>query len=187
MLWAAFSLAYFGFLRSSEFTCNGNFNPESHLARTDISFHPNILHPTSFDPFLGDSQAHYCKVKLRPVCIHSFARLYAPNCNSRPWQPLFSFSCGLNLTRTSHTNNLWTLLNLCDIDSSSCASHSFSIGAATTAGATGILNWLVKLILGRWKSNAYQAYIFRTPKETICQVPQSSASCSSCYQIPWNP
>ena len=49
MLWAAFTLSFFGFLRSSEFTCNGNFDPQSHLARTDISFHPNILHPTSFD------------------------------------------------------------------------------------------------------------------------------------------
>ena len=44
-----------------------------------------------------------------------------------------------------HTpTTLWTLVNLCDIDSSSYASHSFSINTATNAGATGILNWLVK-------------------------------------------
>ena len=49
---------FFGFLRSSEFTCHGNFDPQaqSHLARTDISFHPNILHPTSFDTVFKKSK-----------------------------------------------------------------------------------------------------------------------------------
>ena len=61
-----------------------------------------------------------------------------------PGQLLFSFSCGPYLTQTSHTNNLWFLLNLCDNDSSSSASHSFSIGAATTGRTTGIFNWLFK-------------------------------------------
>ena len=57
-----------------------------------------------------------------------------------PGQPIFRFSCGLNLTQTSLTNNLRTLLNLCNSDSSSYASHSSRIGAATTAGAAGILD-----------------------------------------------
>ena len=61
-----------------------------------------------------------------------------------PGQLLLSFSCGPYLTQTSHTNNLWSLLNLCDNDSSSSASHSFSIGAATTGRTTGIFNWLFK-------------------------------------------
>ena len=61
-----------------------------------------------------------------------------------PGQLLFSFSCGPNLTQTSHTNNLWSLLNLCDNDSSSSASHSFTIGAATTGRTTGIFNRLFK-------------------------------------------
>ena len=43
MLWAAFTLAIFGFLRSIEFTCNGTpFDPTVHLCTMDITFTPNL-------------------------------------------------------------------------------------------------------------------------------------------------
>ena len=57
MLWAAFTLAFFGFLRSSEFTCIFHI----HLSRADINFIPNIFSPifleitikkSKTDPFL---------------------------------------------------------------------------------------------------------------------------------------
>jgi len=46
MLWAALTLAFFGFLRASEFTCNGPFNPEVHLTSQDITFHPDMQSPS---------------------------------------------------------------------------------------------------------------------------------------------
>ena len=45
MLWASFTLAFFGFMRCSELTCNGPFDHSVHLTRGDVTFFPNISHP----------------------------------------------------------------------------------------------------------------------------------------------
>ena len=36
MVWAAFTTAFYGFLRASEFTTQGRFNPRHHLAASDV-------------------------------------------------------------------------------------------------------------------------------------------------------
>ena len=184
MLWAAFTLAFFGFLRSSEFTCNGTFDVQSHLTKSDISFQPNIFNPKSFvvvikksktDPFRETARLTIAKSNSN-VCAVTALKDYLLQTPTRgACQPLFQFSDGRNLTRASLTNNLRALLHICGLDSSHYASHSFRIGAATTAGAAGIPDWLIK-VLGRWKSDAYQSYI-KTPTETLLQVPQNLASC----------
>ena len=71
-------------------------------------------------------------------------------------QPLFQFANGHNLTWTALTNNLPGLLHVCGLDSTHYASHSFKIEAATTVGAAGICDWLIK-VLARRKSDAYQS------------------------------
>ena len=46
MLWAAFTLAFFGFLRTSEFACNSSsFDPTVHFFLRDVTFIPNIEFP----------------------------------------------------------------------------------------------------------------------------------------------
>lgn len=44
MLWTAFTLVFFGFLRSSEFTCNGPFNP-AWSPPNNITFLPDSSSP----------------------------------------------------------------------------------------------------------------------------------------------
>lgn len=184
MLWAAFTLAFFGFLRSSEFTCNGKFDPHTHLSRADISLEPNIFSPnfleitikkSKTDPFRETAKLTIARSNSNVCAVTALQDYLLQTHGQSTSQPLFKFADGRNLTRASLTNNLRALLHVCGLDSATFASHSFRIGAATTAGAVGLPDWLIK-VLGRWKSNAYQTYI-QTPKEAILQVPRNLASC----------
>ena len=40
MVWAAMTLAFFGFLRIGELTCDSNLNPKCHLTISDLVFMP---------------------------------------------------------------------------------------------------------------------------------------------------
>ena len=184
MLWAAFTLAFFGFLRCSEFTCSGTFDITSHMSRSDITFQPSIFRPSSLevtikksktDPFRESAKLIIAKSNST-VCAVTALRDYMLQTSTQgPAQPLFQFCDGRYLTRSCLTSNLRALLHVCGVNSTHYASHSFRIGAATTAGAAGLPDWLIK-VLGRWRSDAYQSYIL-TPKETILRVPQNLASC----------
>lgn len=184
MLWAAFTLAFFGFLRSSEFTCSGRSDSHCHLSRSDICFEPNIYNPISFrilikksktDPFRETAKLTIAKSNSNMCAVPSLRDYLLQTHHRGTCQPLFQYSDGCNLTRAALTNNLRALLCVCGLDTTKYAYHSFCIGAATTAGAVGIPDWLIK-VLGCWKSDAYQFYSM-TPKETLLQVPKNLASC----------
>ena len=78
--------------------------------------------------------------------------------NTHNNKPLFIFCNGSYLTHSSLTSILRVLLGRSSIDISRYSSHSFRIGAATTAAAANVPDWLIK-VMGRWASNAYQVYI----------------------------
>ena len=178
MLWAAFTLAFFGFLCCSEFTSNSPFDVTYHLSRTDIIFHPNILHAESYDVVIKRSKTdpfrRGCRLtigsshnKLCPVRAMKTYLLQSPS--EQTLHPLFKFKSGDPLTRTALTSHLRCLLQGCGLDGKLYASHSFRIGAATAAGSAGLPSWLIKT-LGRWTSDCYERYI-RTPKEVLVSVP----------------
>ncbi|XP_028406820.1 uncharacterized protein LOC114529267 [Dendronephthya gigantea] len=178
MLWAAFTLAFFGFLRCSEFTCNSPFDPECHLSRNDIIFHPNILHAEYYDvlikrsktdPFrrgcrltIGSSRNKLCPVRAMKTYLLQSSSGQTP-------RPLFQFTSGVPLTRVTLTSHLRHLLQGQGLAENLYASHSFRIGAATAAGSAGLPSWLIKT-LGRWSSDCYERYI-RTPKDVLASVP----------------
>ena len=85
--------------------------------------------------------------------------------------PLFKFTSGTPLTRAVFTQHIQRALTETGFaNSSRFMSHSFRIGAATTAAEVGVPAWLIKT-MGRWSSDAYQQYI-RTPLATRLAVAQ---------------
>ena len=77
------------------------------------------------------------------------------------------------------------LLQLAGYDQHSYASHSFQIGAATTAAAAGLPAWLIKA-MGRWSSDAYQTYI-QCPASTLQAIPRVLSRTNAAQQAPWDP
>ena len=82
--------------------------------------------------------------------------------------PLFVRSNGAPpLTRTVFTERLRQLLSQAGI-TGHFGSHSFRIGAATTAGLAGVPEHMIQT-LGQWSSSVYLAYR-RTPRNLLASV-----------------
>jgi hypothetical protein len=179
MIWAAMLTAFFGFLRVSEYTSShvNTFDTSTTLCHNNISFHSPAHNtsqstqgnPTKYislhikaaknDPFrqgatirLSPNQSMLCPVMAlqRYVAIH-------PTRNG----PLFTFSNGQYLTKSSWSSTLKDL----NIEHLNISSHSFRIGAATTAAKLGYPQWLIQA-MGRWSSDCFKLYI-RIPASAI--------------------
>ena len=177
MLWAAFTTAFFGFLRSSEFCCptQNSFDPRTTLLVEDVSLGPSVatinLKVSKTDPFRNGQLVRLAATK-GSICPHRALMKHLRNGQPRN-SPLFRFSNGSYLTRQTLTRELNNLVPATG-QKSSFTSHSFRIGAATTAAAANIPDWLIK-VLGRWSSDCYQRYI-NTPLEVIDSIPKKLAS-----------
>ena len=175
MLWAAMSLAFFGFMRLGELTCNSQFNAQIHLVPSDITFHPSLSNPSQVsvkvkvsktDPFrvgqtiiIGKTSEGLCPVNA----IKNYLSRRGPSDG-----PLFIFASGKPLTKDALTQETRNLLSHLGIKSSDYAGHSFRIGAATAAASVGLPPWLVKT-LGRWSSDCYERYI-QCPQSVLSEV-----------------
>ena len=92
-------------------------------------------------------------------------------------QPLFAFvRPKQRLTWNNLKTELRTVLQQRGFPTNNFYSHSFHIGAPTTATKAGLLPWLFK-VLGHWRWDCYKRYI-RTPKCTIVEVPSLLANTS---------
>ena len=72
--------------------------------------------------------------------------------------PLFLLADGTVLTRFKFITSLRCLPAKVGLQAELYAGHSFRIGAATTAAAAGLPDWLIQA-MGRWSSECYKRYI----------------------------
>lgn len=175
MLWAACNLAYFGFLRSSEFTVPNlaSYSQEVHLSLAGIAIDSHVaptclrisLKASKTDPFRKGCFIHIGKGSYPLCAIQSLVAYLAIRGNRDG--PLFLFQDGRPLSRASLTDWLRKTLCLAGIPGT-FSSHSFRIGAATVAARNGVPDHLIQA-LGRWSSSAYQLYI-RTPSESLARL-----------------
>ena len=175
MIWAAMLGAFFVFLRISEFTSTHvrSYNPYSTLCVEDVQFmtdnRSNVIRvsinikASKTDPFrtgmtirLSQNASILCPVTalVQFMDVHPYKA-----------GPLFTSQDGRYLTRKEVNKVLSNAV--CDIPGH-FSTHSFRIGAASTAAAAGYPRWLIQT-LGRWASNCYQRYI-RVADSTIDAV-----------------
>ena len=176
MTWAACCLAFFGFLRVSEFTVptQDQYDQSCHLSLGDISLdnrdNPRLLRvhikQSKTDPFrrgveiyLGATNDSICPLKG----ILPYLAL-----RGKREGPLFIFPDGRGLTRQLFSSMLGDLLNELNMDTKHYNTHSFRIGAATSAKLANIPDTYIKM-LGRWKSDTYQQYI-KTPPDELARM-----------------
>ena len=166
MLWAAACLAFFGFLRVGEFTSPGlqTFNEDIHLSPRDVSVdhpqHPSVIYVTlkqsktdqlrkGVTLVLGKTDQMLCPVTSMLSYLVVRGSLAGP---------LFVYPDGSFLTRDRFVEEVRGALDSAGVDPMLFNSHSFRIGAVTTAAARGLEDSLIKT-LGRWESSAYLRYV----------------------------
>ena len=174
MLKAAVLLAFFGFLRCAEFTSPPTgFDPSAHATKGDITWTPGgpllfRIKQSKTDPFrnghtvtIGRAEAPYCPVTA--------VLAYLVSSGQKEAAPLFQYWSGSPLSRQAFTQEVRRLLLTAGVTNArQYAGHSFRIGAATTAAAAGVPDWMIRA-MGRWRSDCVLRYI-RTSSHALSQV-----------------
>ncbi|XP_048576205.1 uncharacterized protein LOC125557556 [Nematostella vectensis] len=199
MFWAACCLAYFGFLRASEFTVDSlnSFSSQRHVQPQDITLDsmsaPKYIRvnikASKTDPFRKGTFIYIGKARP-PLCAVEAILAYLHLRGSTPG-PLFLLHSGQPLSRPILTSWLRQIMRAAGF-ASDYSSHSFRIGAATVAARNGLSDHLIQSLV-RWSSDAYKGYI-RTPVEALAaasaeQIPpvHSVVGAWFCWgqKVPW--
>ena len=180
MLWSSFTLSFYGFLRASE--CLS-------LTWSDITIDNNHLviklRQSKTDPFRRGQSIHIYPNNSSFCPVRAFTFYASKFRTTPPHKLVFCAGTFSPLTRQKLTEIIRYLLTQAGMCPSNYASHSFRIGAATTAAAAGLPTWLIKT-LGRWSSDAYLTYV-HCPNNVIASVPTVLSSAIVTDQPTWNP
>ena len=167
---AAIKLAFFGFMRSGEFTIKTDkhtaFDPSTHLTRGSINFYPSFNNPTYLtvtfpasktDPFRKGVTISIASVNARTCAVKALQHLFRTDPRA-PDAPLFCNPDGSPLQYSIFISQLRLLLANAGYDASQYSGHSFRRGAASSAAQAGFTEYEIQQ-LGRWRSDAYKLYI----------------------------
>ena len=187
MLWSACCLAFFGFLRCSEFTIPNQeaFDEAVHLSYRDISVdslqNPQLISmqikQSKTNPFQNGVSLMLSKTD-QSVCPVTALLPYLAIQGSNPG-PLFIMANQQYLTPPLFRVSLFHILKSIGISTKEYNTHSFHIGAATSAKAAGISDVHIQM-LGRWQSDAFKTYI-KTPPEDLAKFSKLLASTEECH------
>ena len=158
MIWAAFNLAFFAFLRCSELTYSGvhKFRLQFDLSTDCITFHHSLACAQRITVYLKSSKTDIARegqsltIARTSTLLCAVAAMQEYFLLVRPRHgPLFYFASGRYLTRGIVSNLLRDSARVAGLPYQSLKGHSFCIGAASVAAAAGLPDWLKK-VLCRW-------------------------------------
>ena len=163
---AVFTIAFFGFFRVGELVQNTRTDV-GHILQTSnvkILTSVNALEiriPISKTDQLGRGATIVLPATNQVVCPVQAVKAYLQLRPNFLWS-FFRHLSGSPLTRYQFVAVLKSVLQAVGVDSTLYSSHSFRIGAATSASLAGISDEKIAQ-LGRWKSDSFKTYI-RIPK-----------------------
>lgn len=160
MFKSMYLLAFHGFLRLSELTVNNNndhclsFN-DIVLASDETSV---VIKFRSFKHSNGKSESIVIYKQSGDNCPISALTKFLKLRGNAPG-PLYVYPGSFTpVNRNIFVRHLNACLSFCNLSPSLYKSHSFRIGAATTAASEGFSDAQIRK-LGRWHSNAFLSYI----------------------------
>ena len=157
---SAYTIAFFGFFRVGELTVTKGNSIDNIISINDIAIEKESLIITlrySKTNQLGDHERIGIKRSQDQICPIRFLIRYL---RMRPkfGGPLFCHFDGSPVTRYQFTSVLKKALSNAGFNYTRFSSHSFRIGAATTAALNGIPADQIQKA-GRWRSQAVRSYI----------------------------
>ena len=180
VLQAAFTLAFAAFLRIGEFTY---LDADKQLGHTfsrwfltkgsihvaqDASYLELTIHASKTDPFRKGIMLTIAATNDLACPVHSMRKLQAIDSHCPPHAPLFCVGKHdpYSFLREYIVQRLQELAATAGLEGDNWNGHSFRRGAATWAAQVGISDTEIQ-VLGRWRSDAYKAYIEYTGEERI--------------------
>lgn len=167
MLKAMFLVAFCAFLRIGEIT-KTSASTQHYLLFGNVSFKLDTQHMQYIEiniPHFKHAKSPTSTLRLHQnqtnpnLCPHrALSHYLSIRKHDSPSQPLFSFMDGAPVTRKFFTEQLRLALTFCNLNLHHYQTHSFRIGAATTAAARGFSELQIQH-MGRWKSSAFKKYI----------------------------